>query len=318
MPTRPLLLAVVGVLASAAALAGCATGTAPNVEITPKAQVNNPALATLPDVAVISDLAYSTDAGQAGRLDVCIPPRSVERRNPGPHPAIIEVHGGSWARGDKADLGYRAVCQWLASAGYPTFDLNYRLAPQFPFPAGFDDVQTAVRWLRQPAQVARFDIDPDRIGAFGGSAGGNLVALLGTTGSGGWTGGSRVAAVVELSGPADLTGVDVTPDFLPIQLSYLRCTGASDCAAAGPASPIDQVDPTDPPFFVAHSRDESKIPLAQSKSFVAKLRRAGVDATFVIVEGRAHSIAMLNDDLKNRIVAFYRRTLGAQPVGVLN
>jgi acetyl esterase/lipase len=318
VPTRPLLLAVIGVLTAATALAGCATGTAPNVEITPTTPVNNPALATLPDVAVISDLAYSTDAGQAGRLDVCVPPHSVERRNPGPHPAIVEVHGGSWARGDKADLGYRAVCQWLASAGYPTFDLNYRLAPQFPFPAGFDDVRAAVRWLREPAQVARFDIDPDRIGAFGGSAGGNLVSLLGTTGSGGWTGGSRVSAVVELSGPTDLSGVDVTPDFLPTQLSYLRCTSVSDCPAIAPASPIDQVDPSDPPFFVAHSRDESRIPLAQSAAFVAKLRRAGVDTTFVILDGRAHSIAMLNDDLKNRIIAFYHRTLGAQPVGVLN
>ncbi|GMA95335.1 hypothetical protein GCM10025881_21590 [Pseudolysinimonas kribbensis] len=176
MPTRPLLVTVVGVLAAATLLAGCATGTTPNVEITPRTQVNNPALATLPDIAVISDLAYTTDAGQPQRLDVCIPPRDVERRDAGPHPAIIEVHGGSWARGDKADLGYRAVCQWLASAGYPTFDLNYRLAPQFPFPAGFDDVQAAVRWMREPAQVARFDIDPDRIGTFGGSAGGNLVS----------------------------------------------------------------------------------------------------------------------------------------------
>jgi acetyl esterase/lipase len=318
VPTRPLLLAVVGVLAAAAALAGCATGTTPNAEITPKTQVNNPALATLPDVAVISDLTYPTDAGRTQTLDVCVPPRDVQKRNPGPHPAIIEVHGGSWARGDKADLGYRAVCQWLASAGYPTFDLNYRLAPQFPFPAGFDDVQAAVRWLREPAQVARFDIDPDRIGAFGGSAGGNLVALLGTTGSGGWTSGSRVAAVVEMSGPADLSGADVTPDFLPTQLAYLGCASESDCPAAEAASPIDQVDPSDPPFFVTHSRDESRIPLAQSKAFVATLRRAGVDTTFVIVEGRAHSIAMLDDDLKNRIVAFYHRTLGAQPVGVLN
>jgi acetyl esterase len=316
VPTRQLLLAAVGILAAAVALAGCATGAAPDAKITPRTQVNNPALATLPDVPVIPDLTYTTDAGVPQRLDVCVPPPAVERKNPGPHPAIIEVHGGSWARGDKADLGYRAICQWLASAGYPTFDIDYRLAPQSPFPAGFDDVKAAVRWMREPAQVARFQIDPHRIGAFGGSAGGNLVSLLGTDGSGSWTAGTRVAAVVEMSGPADLTGAAVTPEFAPAQLSYLHCASETGCPAAHAASPLDRIDRTDPPFFITHSSDESKIPIAQSRAFVAKLRAAHVDTTFVVVQGRAHSIAMMNDDLKNRMVAFYQRTLGGQSVGI--
>ena len=311
MRVRPVILAVAGALAGVLALSACATGTAPDARITPKTQVNNPALATLPDVPVIPDLTYTTDAGIPQKLDVCTPPDSVTADGTGPYPAIVEVHGGSWARGDKADLGYRAICQWLASAGYVTFDVDYRLAPQHPFPAGFDDVQAAVRWVRAKAQEARFDLDPDRVGAFGGSAGGNLVALLGTTGSGSWTTGSRVAAVVEMSGPADLTGPDTNADFLPDELAYLHCGAESDCPQARTASPVDQVDRTDPPFFVSHSSEESKIPLGQSKAFVAKLRAAGVDTTFVIVQGRAHSIAMMNDDLKQRIAAFYQRTLGA-------
>ncbi len=310
-------LAVVGILAAVLVLSACATGTTPDAKITPRTQVNNPALATLPDVPVIADITYRTDAGLPQKLDVCTPPADVADRDPGPYPAIVEVHGGSWARGDKADLGYRAICQWLASAGYVTFNLDYRFAPEFPYPAGFDDVRAAVEWIRRPAQIARWDIDPDRIGAFGGSAGGNLVSLLGTTGRGGWTTGSRVAAVVEMSGPADLTGANANPDFVPDQLAYLHCTTEGDCAAARAASPVFQVDRTDPPFFITHSSEESRIPIAQSKEFVARLRKAGVDTTFVIVQGRAHSIAMMNDDLKNRIVAFYQRTLGAKPVGVL-
>jgi acetyl esterase/lipase len=102
------------------------------------------------------------------------------------------------------------------------------------------------------------------------------------------------------------------------ELAYLHCTTEGDCPAARAASPLFQIDRTDPPFFVTHSAEESKIPIGQSRAFVAKLRRAGVDTTFVVVQGRAHSIAMMNDDLKNRIVAFYQRTLGAKPVGVLN
>lgn len=301
-----LAVAVAGVLA----LSACATGATPDARITPRTQVNNPALATLPDVPVIPDLVYTTDSGIPQRLDVCTPPDSVTATDPGPYPAIVEVHGGSWARGDKADLGYRAICQWLASSGYVTFDIDYRLAPQHPFPDGFEDVQAAVRWIRASPQVARFDLDPDRVGAFGGSAGGNLVSLLGTSGSGSRTTGSRVAAVVELSGPADLTGPDTTADFLPDQLAYLHCASESACPQARAASPVDQVDRSDPPFFVAHSSQESRIPLDQSKTFVARLRRAGVDTTFVIVQGRAHSIAMMNDDLEQRIAAFYRRTLG--------
>jgi acetyl esterase len=318
VPARPTILAVVGVLAGVLLLSACATGTAPDAKITPKTQVNNPALATLPNVPVLQNLTYTTDAGVAQKLDVCTPPRSVTKADAGPYPAIIEVHGGSWARGDKADLGYRAICQWLAASGYVTFDVDYRFAPQFPFPDGFDDVQAAVRWMRAPAQVKRYDIDPDRVGAFGGSAGGNLVSLLGTEGSGGWMTGSRVAAVVEMSGPVDLTGANVTPAFVPDQLSYLHCTSEADCPDARDASPLFQVDGSDPPFFISHSSDEGKIPIAQSKAFVAKLRDAGVDTTFVIVQGRAHSIAMMNDDLKQRIVAFYARTLGAKPATVVN
>jgi acetyl esterase len=277
MRAGPMTLAVVGILATALALSACATGTTPDVKITPKTQVNNPALATLPDVPVIADVTYRRDAGVPQKLDVCTPPDSVTSTDKGPYPAIVEVHGGSWARGDKADLGYRAICQWLASEGYVTFNLDYRFAPQFPFPDGFDDVRAAVEWIRQPAQVARWEIDPDRVGAFGGSAGGNLVSLLGTEGSGDLTSGSRVAAVVEMSGPVDLTGANANPDFIPDQLAYLHCPSEADCPAAKEASPLYQIDKTDPPFFVSHSSDESKIPIGQSKAFVAKLRKAGVD-----------------------------------------
>ncbi|HTE58950.1 MAG TPA: alpha/beta hydrolase, partial [Solirubrobacteraceae bacterium] len=179
-----------------------------------------------------------------------------------------------------------------------------------------DDVQTAVAWLRQDEQVTRFDIDPDRIGAFGGSAGGNLVALLGTRGSGDLTRGSRVAAVAELSGPAELTGLAASDDFIPVQLAYLGCATEADCPAAVAASPFYSIDATDPPFFVGHSTVEM-IPLAQSEIFVAGLRAAGVATEFVTVEGALHSIAMLDADLKSRIIDFFAGTIGTPPDPVL-
>lgn len=221
-------------------------------------------------------------------------------------PAVLMVHGGSWARGDKATIPYRSVCQWLAkSTGFPVVNIDYRLAPAHPWPAGFDDVQTAVRWMRQPEQVQRFHIDPRRIGAVGGSAGANLVSLLGTTGSGSLASGTRVAAVVELSGPIDLTGPHVDAKFVPSQESYLGCPDLT-CPAAKAASPNLLIDRTDPPFLVAHSESDPIIQYAQSTTFVKELRAKGVPTVFVRVDGGAHSIAMLsgNDRLRARIVTF--------------
>ncbi|MEO8263585.1 MAG: alpha/beta hydrolase [Pseudolysinimonas sp.] len=324
------IIAVVGALAlGAALLTACGpTGTDSDV-LTPEVVPVNPELATLPDIPVVADIAYGADPAQT--LDACLPPRDdgaapaeSDEDPAGPElpedgiPAravIVVVHGGSWSRGDKADIAWRAVCQWLASAGYVTFSVNYRLAPANPYPAAIDDVQAAVAWLREDEQVTRFNIDPERIGALGGSAGGNLVSLLGTRGSGELTRGTRVAAVAELSGPIDLTGLAASDDFVPVQLAYLGCATEEDCPAAVGASPFYAIDATDPPFFVGHSTAE-KIPLAQAEILVAGLRAAGLSVDFVTVEGSLHSIAMLDADLKQRIVDFFDGTIGtpATPV----
>lgn len=333
--TRPRLLAVVCAVATSAALvlSGCGPTGDDSEQVTGQVVSSNPELATNPDIPVLENIAYGTAGGQELLLDACLPevdanpsqPDAVipdvegdpaaDRAGVPARPAIVVVHGGSWARGDKADIAWRAVCQWLASAGYPSFAINYRLAPEFPFPAAFEDVRTAVRWLRADEQVTRFNIDPDRIGAFGGSAGGNLVALLGTTGQGDQTVGARVAAVAELSGPIDLTGADATDDFAPAQLAYLGCVSADACPAAVAASPNYFVDASDPPFFVGHSTSE-KIPLSQSELFVTALRAAGIDTEFVTVDGVLHSIAMLDADVKASVVAFFDEKLAGPQISV--
>ena len=326
------ILALVGALAVGfAVLSGCAPSSTQSDEVTPEIVAVNPELATLPDIPVVQNIVYGGTAESPLLLDACLPKRdddapaqnaagtgddagtaagpTLEQPDEPLRAAIVVVHGGSWTRGDKADIAWRAVCQWLASAGYVALSVDYRLAPESVFPAAIDDVQAAVAWLREDEQVTRFHIDPTRIGAFGGSAGGNLVALLGTRGSGDLTTASRIAAVVDLSGPIDLTGVAVTDDFIPVQLAYLGCATEEDCPAAIGASPNHLIDPSDPPFFVGHSTVE-KIPLAQAELFVAALRDAGVRTEFVTVEGALHSIAMLDADLKSRIIDFFDGTIG--------
>lgn len=301
--------ALLGALALGAlvVLTGCGPTGTESEHVEGVVVSSNPNLATDPTVPTAVDLVYETLDGLPLHLDACSPP-DFDPLTDAARAAIIVVHGGSWARGSKNDVAWRAVCQWLAKAGYPTFAVDYRLAPENPYPAAIDDVSAAVSWLRDPEQATRFGIDPDRIGALGGSAGGNLVSLLGTRGSGPLDRGTRVAAVAELSGPIDLTGVAATDDFVPVQLAYLGCASEGSCPAAAAASANTWVDDTDPPFLVVHSTDEM-IPIGQARLFVRALRDAGVDTTFVTVEGRLHSIAMIDDALKQRILDFFARTL---------
>ncbi|WIB36575.1 alpha/beta hydrolase [Curtobacterium sp. MCJR17_043] len=130
-----------------------------------------------------------------------------DRVEVGSRPAVMMIHGGSWSHGDKATAAYRSVCQFLASEGFVTFNVDYRLAPTDPFPAGLDDVRRALDFVFRPTTMQTYDVDPDRVGVFGGSAGGNLAALLAVEDheSSAYADGSRIRAVVDLSGPTDLT-----------------------------------------------------------------------------------------------------------------
>ena len=241
-----------------------------------------------PDVAVTENVAYGPETTQL--LDVCQPADAeVSSLNNGPRRAILSVHAGSWREGDKACPHWRSACEWLASEGFVAFSVNYRLAPLAPFPAGIADVRTVVEWLRQPAQVAAYDFDPTLIGAFGDSA------------------------VVELSGPIDLTADDLllgeyTAEFQRHQLEYLGCDDYASCTTARNASPVYAVDPSDPPFFIGHSTDEFT-PIGQADALVSALETAGVDSTFVEVTGKLHSLALLDDAMRAQVVKFLRENL---------
>jgi len=231
---------------------------------------------------------------------------------PALRPAVISVHGGSWARGDKANSDWRNVCEWLASEGFVAYSVNYRLVPLVSFPAAIDDVGRAVEWMR--ANSGTYNVDPNRIGAFGGSAGGNLATLLGTRGSGSLTEGSRVAAVAELSGPVDLSydGIVVaggSSGLEQIALDYLDCSSLLDCPAAGKASAVTSLDRTDPPVFIGTSNEEF-IPLSQSTGFAADMDKLGITNQLVTVPGSLHSIGILDEAMRVQVADFLHRHLG--------
>ncbi|MFB9308499.1 acetyl esterase/lipase [Agromyces hippuratus] len=272
---------------------------------------------TAPDrITVEADVEYGVrEDGTLLTLDVCTPAGAELTAEA--LPAVVSIHGGSWARGDKANADWRNTCLWLASEGFVAASVNYRLVPDVRFPAAIDDVALAVEWLRDPEQAERFGIDPARIGAFGGSAGGNLAALLGTAGEGPLDTGSRVAAVAELSGPVGLGAAELAADGASDWLrrivgEYLDCEpGASDeqCPQAADASAASFADPSDPPVFIGHA-DAEVVPLGQAERFAAALAAAGVPAEVVIVSGAEHSIGILDAEMRARVAAFLHAHLG--------
>jgi acetyl esterase len=261
-------------------------------------------------VAVTRDVVYGTVDREPLLLDAYVPTAKTTKR-----PAILLVHGGAWRAGDKTN--FTAAGFKLAQLGYVAFSVNYRLAPLHPYPAAVDDVEAAVRWVRAPAQVKAYRLDPKRIGAIGASAGGHLVGMLATLGSGSLTKAARIKAGVSWSGPMNfsLWPLDALAD-LPTGdavLQFLGCTpGATSCANVEPASPISHVDKTDAPMLIANS-DHELIALSQATSMDAALRAAGVVDQLVVFPGTRHAQAYA-DDVWPQTVAFLEQHVGKPPV----
>ncbi len=162
------------------------------------------------NVAVEKDITYGKGGTEDLKLDLARPERAE-----GQLPAIVYIHGGGWSGGARKDYG--GEIQEAAKRGYVAVTVGYRLTrpdkegkAKYPFPAQIEDCKCAIRWLR--ANAEKYHVDPNRIGATGGSAGGHLSLLVGVTGSEkkfDGTGGnpdasSQVQAVVNYFGPTDL------------------------------------------------------------------------------------------------------------------
>src|SRR5260370_39954354 len=119
----------------------------------------------------LRDLEYVKGGHERQKLDLYLPEKSDD-----PLPLIIWIHGGAWMAGSKENPpGIE-----LLKRGYALASINYRLSQHAKFPAQLEDCKAAIRWLR--ANATTYHLDPDRIGVWGASAGGHLVALLRTTG----------------------------------------------------------------------------------------------------------------------------------------
>jgi acetyl esterase/lipase len=213
-----------------------------------------------------------------------------------PVPAVLQVHGGGWERGARlTSLSDSGTATDLVRAGFLVASIDYRLAPQNPWPDQIVDVECAVRYLR--AHASDLGIEPDRIAALGTSAGGQLVSLLATAGDlGQWDVGSnpdvsdRVAAVVDEFGPSNLTAPGWPHASSVFIHTVFGADPGTDSATLKEASPVTYVAPDDPPFLIIQGTDDHVIPESQSTELAERLRSAGVPVDVVLVHGGQHGL----------------------------
>ncbi|MCX6897172.1 MAG: alpha/beta hydrolase [Verrucomicrobia bacterium] len=240
-------------------------------------------------IEVIHDVEIGKGGGRTLHAEIARP----KNPPPAPMPAVLFIHGGGWQEGTHKQNG-AAV---LPLFGYFTASIEYRLSDEAKWPAQIEDCKLAVRWLR--ANAAKYNVNPDRIGVWGMSAGAHLAACLGTMGdakelegNGGWAGvSSRVQAVASYCGGFDLTD-DGTINDLIRQLGTKLCGGPATekLAAWRQASPLLHITPQCPPFLIVHGDKDDTVPFAQSERMEAALRKAGVPVEFIRVKGGNHGM----------------------------
>ena len=241
---------------------------------------------------VITDVTFAVVESESLALDAYLP------ATPGPHPAVILIHGGYWQTGDKES--HSRLGEWMAEHDYAAFAINYRLAPEFPFPAAVADVQCAVAWVREHA--AEYDVDPDRIALMGTSAGGHLAALAGlaavpASSAASWqpscgdpTANVEVQAAISCFGPVDLAfhaqESEGAGNIVTVFLDGQACEDAPQLCAA--ASPMTYVTADAPPTLLVHGTDDDVVGCENSARLYAALDGVGADVTYLPVEGAQH------------------------------
>lgn len=255
-------------------------------------------------VSVSPDQVYARlDGYRPLTLDLYqVPPKPKEA----PRPAIVFVHGGSWAQGDARHApgfeDFPALLASLAAKNYVVASVNYRLAREAHFPAAVQDVKSAVRWLRSHA--ADYNIDTTRVMIWGMDAGGQIAALVGAScgvnvlepaadqGSKAPLASDCVQGVIDWAGPVDLASWDPNAGRTPsagaetVLGAYLGCEPA-DCApgTVRAASPLSYLQAMTPPFFIQHGEADAVVPVAQSRKFYDALQALHVPSTLVIYPG---------------------------------
>jgi acetyl esterase/lipase len=273
-------LIVTAVALSIAAVVGAQTFPEKPREMSAQMPTNSP---PNPLGSVQQDVPYSTIDGHPLMLDIYQPTEQSSALRP----AVVLIHGGGWTSFDKSTM--HTMGMFLARCGFVAFAVDYRLfrGSENLWPAQLDDVQRAVRWIR--ANAAKYQVDPDHIGAFGHSAGAQLAALLGMEDTRDNSDAplakysSEVQAVVEVSGPSDFT-IHRDADDDAFLATFFGGNYAQRSQVWQDASPVFHVSKKVSPFLIMHGTQDADVPIAQSQELADKLKQAGASVKFVTVE----------------------------------
>lgn len=298
MPIRHIAFLV---LAQTLAIAGCG----PSLEPIPR---------SMPDgVTVTRDLVYATYSDDGSLMLDLYRPSSTEGAA---LPAIVVIRGGGWQDGDKEWFGPMAAA--LAERGFVAVSIEYRASGERLFPAAVEDTKAAVRWLR--ANAARYGVNPDAIGAIGGSAGAHLAVYLGVTsgmaeleGRGGNPSfSSAVSAVVGLATPTDFeTYRSVRPPNNRV-MEFLGAAYDQDPDLWRTASPIHHVDASSPPVLLIHSESDNLVPFEESVRLAQAYAAVGAPAELIQIPNAPHpfwSFTTWYGDTIDRAADFFERYL---------
>ena len=236
-----------------------------------------------------TDVVYGKAGDEELKLNLAVP-----KGLKGPTPGLIYIHGGGWSGGDKKSFDQFA--KNAAQAGYVAATIDYRLAPKHQFPAQVEDCQCAVRWMR--AHAGELQVDPQRIGAVGGSAGAHLALMLGVMdkddgleGEGGWPEqSSKVQAVVSYVGPVNLVG-----DFPEVSQGILKnfLGGPMDerLELYRRASPITYVNAGDSPMLLYAGTKDQLVPYDQAFQMAKAMTDAEIAGRVEFLIGEGHGFS---------------------------
>ncbi len=238
------------------------------------------------------NLVYSSVGERELLVDLYVPSDAAK-----PIPLVIWVHGGGWRNGSKDGI---SRAHELMKRGYAVASVDYRLSGEAVFPAAIEDTKAAVSFLRLNAKQYR--LDPDRFGAWGSSAGGHLVALLGVTNDVNLfdthevssKASSKVQAVCDWFGPTDFLRMNdfegrIDHDAPGSQESeFIGAPIQQNPDKVARANPITYVDESDPPFLIMHGDADQSVPYNQSELLYAALQKAGVESSLYKVVNGGH------------------------------
>ena len=274
---------------------------------------NNPGLHGLVDLK--ADIPFSTQSGERLALQLLKPQWTTGGKG---FPLVVFIQGSAWTKPDQ--FWEIPQLSLLARRGYVIASVTHRSCWDVPAPAFLKDVKAAIRFLR--ANAAEYDIDPERVCAWGTSSGGNTALLLGLTGDdpsfetdehAGFS--TRVKVVVDCFGPTDLNRMfDVQySDQAKDDMNLLYALGGRSMETCGDTlrtiSPVRYVKPdTDlPPFLILHGDADDVVLCSDSEALYDELIACGHEADFVCVQDAPHEGSFWSMELLEIIFSFIEK-----------